>query len=288
MESAISFLKRKGLLRTSMSCKVCEYTMTWVKCSGKKDGYRWMCMNKSCTNHKTTISIRAMSPFEGIRSDLRRIIHSIYLWSIEVPLKQACILTGITKPTMVLLYRSLRTFCTRYFKENPVKLGGSGIVCQVDESLFCFKPKHHRGRTSCEERWVFGIVDTSHIPAHGYMEYVEKRNAHTLLPIIERVCFPGTTIISDGWGAYPGIQEKGYEFNFVNHRENFVDPVSGAHTQHVESYWSKQKFRIKKMKGVRKEHLDEYLHEFMWRDRFDNNGFEKITEHIRKYFDLCN
>jgi hypothetical protein len=29
--------------------------------------------------------------------------------------------------------------------ENPLILGGSGILCQIDESLFRHKPKNHRG-----------------------------------------------------------------------------------------------------------------------------------------------
>jgi hypothetical protein len=33
--------------------------------------------------------------------------------------------------------------CRRYLKNNPVKLGAEGVVCQVDESMFAYKPKHH-------------------------------------------------------------------------------------------------------------------------------------------------
>ena len=32
--------------------------------------------------------------------------------------------------------------------------------------------------------WVFGMVNTSHIPSLGYMEVVDQRDAATLLPII--------------------------------------------------------------------------------------------------------
>jgi hypothetical protein len=78
------------------------------------------------------------------------------------------------------------------------------------------------------------------------MECVERRNAEILLPIIRRVCLPGSIIVSDGWRAYPKIQEMGYEYRFVNHRFNHVDPITGAHTQNVESYWAKQKGKIKK------------------------------------------
>jgi hypothetical protein len=50
--------------------------------------------------------------------------------------------------------------------------------------------------------WVFGIADTSTKPAITYMQTVEKRDAATLLPIIEKVVY------SDKWRAYRQIQPK--------------------------------------------------------------------------------
>src|SRR6187402_2665159 len=138
---------------------------------------------------------------------------------------------------MILIYRSLRDICRKYFADNPIRLGGTGVICQIDESLFAYKPKYHRGRAPENEKWIFGIVDTSFTPARGYMECVERRNAATLLPILERVCLPDTAIVSDGWAAYPRIRDLGYEHRTVNHRLHFVDPGTGAHTQNIESYW---------------------------------------------------
>ena len=86
---------------------------------------------------------------------------------------------------------------------------------------------------------MFGMVDTSQQPALGYMEVVQQRDALTLLPIIQAHTAPGTTIHSDQWAAYsPGIAAH----NTVNHSLNFVDPVTGTHTQHIESYWSRAKY----------------------------------------------
>ena len=36
----------------------------------------------------------------------------------------------------------------------------------------------------------------------------------------------------------------------VNHSVHFVDPITGVHTQNIESYWNRVKYKIKKMKGV--------------------------------------
>ena len=84
---------------------------------------------------------------------------------------------------------------------DPIRLGGPGVVCQIDESLFCHKQKNHVGRVSENQIWVFGIADTSFRPAKVYIEIVPDRSAATLIPIIHRVIRPGTIIHSDQWGA---------------------------------------------------------------------------------------
>ena len=50
--------------------------------------------------------------------------------------------------------------------------------------------------------WAFGMVDTSHTQALGYMEIVTNRDAATLFPIIQAHIRPGTILWSDKWAAY--------------------------------------------------------------------------------------
>jgi len=99
------------------------------------------------------------------------------------------------------------------------------------------------------------------------MVIVPDRSANTLLPIINRVCRPGTVIYSDEWAAYRQIQERlGFAHEAVNHSVCFVDPNTGVHTQNVESYWAKIKQKIKAMKGVNRSQLQSLLNEFVWKD----------------------
>ena len=48
------------------------------------------------------------------------------------------------------------------------------------------------GWATTQEQWVFDLVDISHKPALGYMEMVSRRDANTLLPIIQAHVLPGT------------------------------------------------------------------------------------------------
>ena len=48
--------------------------------------------------------------------------------------------------TAVDVYQWLREVCSTFLLSDPMKLGGPGIVVQVDESQFSHKPKVHSAR----------------------------------------------------------------------------------------------------------------------------------------------
>ena len=113
------------------------------------------------------------------------------------------------------------------------------------------------------------MCDTSHAPALGVMTIVPDRSAQTLLPILQQHLHSGTIVHSDEWAAYNRVQQlrQVSHHETVNHSLHFVDPVTGVHTQNIESYWNRAKTKFKRMKGVHESMLPSYLDEFMWRER---------------------
>ena len=93
---------------------------------------------------------------------------------------------------------------------------------------------------------------------------VDRRDAATLLPIIQQFILPGTTIVSDLWGAYNTVGNLGYAHLTVNHSVNFVDPLTFAHTNAVENFWMRS--------------------EFMWRQIFGGDPFQSIVAAIREVY----
>ena len=114
-------------------------------------------------------------------------------------------------------------------------------------------------------------------PALGIMEMVPRRDAATLLPIIQRHVRPGTIIWSDEWAAYRRVQQ----LPSVSTHNHSLDPVTGVHTQHVESYWNRVKTKFKRMKGVHDTMLSSYLDEYMWRERHGQTGSTAMNSLFR-------
>lgn len=106
-----------------------------------------------------------------------------------------------------------------------------------------------------------------------------RRDAATLVPIIQRCVLPGTTILTDEWAAYRGLNGLGYFHLTVNHSRNFVNPVNGAHTQSVESMWGRAKRKFRRMHGTSMPLRPTYLAEYVWRCEFGRDAFHNILEH---------
>ncbi len=134
---------------------------------------------------------------------------------------------------------------------------------------------------------MFGIYDP--VAKEGYIELVDKRDTATLLPIIQRVVAPGTTIWSDEWAAYRRLGTLGFVHQTVNHSEYFKDPVTGVCTNHVEAYWCSVKRRFKSMCGTDSQMVSSYLDEHMWRERYGKTpelAFINIQRHISDRYPL--
>ena len=117
---------------------------------------------------------------------------------------------------------------------------------------------------------MFGLADSSHTPALGYMELVPDHRAARLLPLIQAHVAPGTIIHSDEWSAYRrvGSLPNVSAHETINHSIEFVDSTTGVHTQNIESYWNRSKVKLKCMRGCHASELPSYLDEFMWRARY--------------------
>ena len=77
----------------------------------------------------------------------------------------------------------------------------------------------------------------------------------------------GTIFCSDGWKAYNRLKEHldlEDVLHFpVNHSENFVDPITGRHTQTIEGLWRHAKEFLPSF-GMKPNDLNTYIGAFLW------------------------
>ena len=118
--------------------------------------------------------------------------------------------------------------------------------------------KENSGVARVEGVWVFGALERE--TGRVFMENVEKRDAQTLIPLLEKWVLPKTNVISDCWKAYNNMQNF-YHLK-VNHSINFVDEPTGAHTNAIESSWRHAKESFSS--HGRKEHVPGNLARYMF------------------------
>ena len=56
-----------------------------------------------------------------------------------------------------------------------------------------------------------------------------------------------------------------YTHNVVIHKENYVNPATGEHTNWIEGFWGNLKIKLKSIRGSQKTMLDGHLDEYLYR-----------------------
>ncbi|CAI4227342.1 unnamed protein product [Auanema sp. JU1783] len=276
-ESAIKFLQEKELLPTERNC-CCGKKMK-LPLSDKRDRFR--CTDKKCAKE---VSLKKDTWFEACHLSYHMMILFIFWWSHESTTLKFCKvhLKIASDHTIVDHNNFLREVCAWRLLEEPNVIGGPGKTVEIDETLVS-RRKYNVGRLK-KQTWVFGGICREDKQCFLYV--VPDRTQEMLESCIRASVRPGTTIISDCWRSYNGIETMGLEYRHltVNHSKNFVDPTSGACTNRVESMWNVAKMKFKKMWGVSEPMVDSYLCEFMYRKRYANsNLFDRILHDIACY-----
>jgi transposase-like protein len=124
-----------------------------------------------------------------------------------------------------------------FLEGSSQKIGGPNKTVEIDESKVG-RRKYNRGHP-VQGQWVFGGVEQG--SGRTFLVPVPDRTADTLTAIIREWIEPGTTIVSDCWGAYRDLDTLRYTHRTVNHSLYFVDPDTGDHTNTIESTWHHMK-----------------------------------------------
>lgn len=240
---------------TTFTCPACGVVDSKFHRMGKRRGYA--CQN--CGHH---IYPCAGTIFEKSSTDLTKWFFAMYLMTSTrhgVAAKELQRQIGCTYKTAWRIAHELRKLMARADYQGPL----SGHV-EIDEALM---GKRDRGRP--QGKWrrktktvVFGIVERDGVVRTGV---IPDNSALTLERAIERNVTPGTTISTDEWVGYKGLEVSAYSHGTVNHsKEEWVRGIH--HTNTIEGYWGHVKRSIRGTHvHVSSKHLWKYLCEFAYR-----------------------
>lgn len=285
----------------------------------------WKCGKKNCRTTRSIRSTNAFFTYRtGMGNatcnlQLKSILILLYEWLYSThTIDVLQVRTGICRGSIVDWLNLFREVCTSFLKDEPLYAGVADDPIQIDESYFSGRRKNNVGRlqvgnirssNESQERaqeevdsgntlpttpdrnmggqvvgpWVFGIYESAR---RVRFFVIPDRKGTTLIPLIADHCEFGSVIVSDQWSGYSRLEENGYWHQTVNHSRNFVDPVSGYHTQAIERVWQEGKAWIRRARGggpMLQSHLDEVS----WRLRHRNGNIslmEAFLRDVKKYY----
>ena len=232
-KKCINFLRGRNLLLQDYIC--CQQQCSKVMDIKLTDREIFQC-NICHRRH----SIRSNSFWAKSKLQLTVLVSILYFFSNGSTVTEVVkfLKRKASKVTIIQWFNYFRDIISTYLSNNPVIF--ENCTVHVDETFIGGKCKYNRGRVpNITPRWLFGIVNKENHQIT--MQFVRKRDFINIIPIITRHVRPGCTINSDGARIYKTLSTMNYRHNVVIHKENFVNPDNGSHSNWIENIWGNLK-----------------------------------------------
>ncbi|XP_043099534.1 uncharacterized protein LOC122348282 [Puntigrus tetrazona] len=289
-----------GKLHVFQIAKICMQTSTFWDIWGERFVSMILIFTRVCRRCRGVTTVRKNTIFYQSRRSLQNHVEFIYRFSQGLRMRQIDLMEdGVASSSRTLsrMTAVVRKVCIRAVKKlrhlGQMKVGGHHCFVLIDESKFSHKRKYNRGRFGSawrrNKKWVLGILEVEQTRRKPILKVVRRRSKNELLPNILKHVRRGSSIITDEWRAYRrALTQAGYDHHTVCHKRNFVDPVTRAHTQHLERAWKTYKMDIWRHRGNRttkllKEHLKVIEWEYWLARNHPSHILGRLIHDIRKY-----
>ena len=273
---AVNFIIAQGIIKVPTECPQpnCGGGMT-PHSNGGSTGWK----NRRCTrgNCRKVINVMKGTFLEGCSVEVRKVLKLAHLWLSAGSHQLIMLQTGLSSQAVTNYLKNLRDVVGWHrLSSGDPRIGGPGLIIQVDETVTVHR-KYHRGHP-VPEVWVVGGVELTQ-ERRLFALSVPDRSEPTLTGVLCQHILPGTMIHCDGWKGYSkeALQDAGFEKDTVNHSKNFVDPITGVHTNHVEATWRAIKATIP-ARGNTAASIDTYISEFIWKREHAGHLWNALME----------
>lgn len=180
-------------------------------------------------------------------------------FSEDIAATQAARLSRVNRNTSQRIYTLLRKRILSLATEENMPFVGE---VEVDESYFgARRVRGKRGRGASGKTPVVGLLKRN---GKVFVEVVKNCSRKELMPVIKGQVMEDSTVYTDGWRAYDSLVREGYKHHRVHHHKNEFARGKN-HVNGIESFWSYVKFRMTKLRGLKREKFVIHLLESAWR-----------------------
>jgi transposase len=200
------------------------------------------------------------TPFHRSHTALHSWYYVMYLFSTTrhgVTSKEVQRQLGCAYDTALRMTHEIRKYLGQIDGQGPL----DGDV-EADEAYVGGKRPGKRGRGAAGKAVVFAMQDRD---GEMISKVVADASSKTLKGEIEAHVEKGSTIHTDEWSAYRGLDKKGYTHSTVDHGKKEY-ARNGSHVNTVEAFFGILKRSIRSTHvSVSPKHLPKYLAEFEYR-----------------------
>lgn len=267
------------------------------------DSKVYKCKNNRyrCKNTGKYFNVKTHSMFDNTKIELQKWFLAIWFicsYKKGISSVQLAKEIGVTQKTAWFMAQRIRA-CFGIENDNDLE----GIV-EADESFYGGKNKNRhadkkvknsQGRSFKDKTPIVGLIERG-----GKMTAVVVKDTkrETIQPIIRKYVAKGSTLISDDWMGYNGIEDHVHHYSIKHADKGYKHDYDSSviHTNFIEGAWKIMKNSLRDMyNSVSRKHLQVYVDEFVFRynlrlwtnsERFN---FLILNSGIRtKYKDLIN
>ena len=177
------------------------------------------------------------------------------------------------------MYRQIRSLLS----ETDMQLEGEAV--EMDETYMGGKRKSVRGRPPAgdgKKTCVVGVVERK-----GRVVALVATDAtrETLHGIAKEYVLPESTVFTDEFAAYDGLESNGYQHRRINHSAG-VYVMGDVHTQTIDGFWSLVQRGVAGVyHNVGKQYLQTYLDEYSFRYNRRNKGNLIFNDFLQRVCD---